>query len=133
MKALIILLMLASVALNACFFTGCRTLHDAVYGNPCKFKEQVHVSSGKDGNKAELIRIADLLGIKTSDKSSSDLVSDICYKLDRSDNVPTAYDTQLFEKMTKALGEEQEKAMREYQRFISDLQGKRVIVIDPEN
>ena len=130
MKTLTVLLLLASIALNVCFFAGCKTLHDAVYGNPCKYGQPL--TSTVYQQSAELIRIAGLLNVKTHGKSSSDLTSDICYKLDRSADVPTVYNSSSFETMAKALGTEQEKAMREYQRFISELQGKRVIVIEPE-
>ena len=131
MKTLVTLLFLASAALNVFIFAGCRTLHDAVYGNPCKYSP-VPVQSVNDGGKAELVSIADKLDIKTSGKKVSDLLSDICYKLDRSTDVPIVFDAAAFEQMSKDLRVEEKKAMREYQRFISELQGKKVIVIDPE-
>ena len=121
-------MLLASVALNACFFAGCRSLHDVVYGAPCKFDTN---SPAKDNGKDELVRIAGLLEIKTTGKSASDLSSDIRYKLERKVDVPATLDPAAFEKMAKDLNSSEEKAIREYQRFISDLQGKRVIVIDP--
>ena len=129
MKTLTMLLLLASVALNVCFFAGCRSLHDAIYGNPCKYGP---VPSTNDNGKAELVRIAGLLDIKTSGKTVSDLSSDIRYKLDRKVEVPKTVDSEAFEKMAKKVNSEAETAMREYQRFISDLQGKRDIVIEPE-
>ena len=132
MKIIVILLLIASVALNVGFLTGCQSLHDVVYGNPCKYG-QAPVQSVNDGGKAELVRIAGMLDIKTSGKTASDLSSDIRYKLDRSADVPTVFDDADFEKMAKDLNSSEEKAMRDYQRFISDLQGKRVIVIEPEN
>ena len=131
MKTLAILLFIASVALNVGFLTGCQSLHDAVYGNPCKYS-QAPVQLVNDGGKAELVRIAGMLDIKTSGKTSSDLSSDIRYKLDRNTDVPNAFDVAAFEKMAKDLNSAEEKAMREYQRFILDLQGKKVIVIEPE-
>ena len=130
MKVITILLLIASVALNVCFFAGCRSLHDAAYGNPCKY---VIIPPATDGDKSELARIAGMLGIKTSGKSASDLSPDIRYNLDRKVDVPTSFDSAAFEKMAKDLNSSEEKAMRDYQRFISDLQGKRVIVIEPEN
>ena len=130
MKTIAILLLLTSVALNVCFFAGCRSLHDAVYGNPCKYGV---VPPATDGDKSELVRIAGMLGIKTSGKSASDLSSDIRYSLDHKVDVPTSFDSAAFEKMAKDLNSSEEKAMRDYQRFISDLQGKRVIVIEPGN
>ena len=130
MKVITILLLIASVAMNVCFFAGCRSLHDAAYGNPCKY---VIIPPATDGDKSELARIAGMLGIKTSGKSASDLSSDIRYNLDRKVDVPTSFDSAAFEKMAKDLNSSEEKAMRDYQRFISDLQGKRVIVIEPEN
>ena len=131
MKAIAILLFLTSATLNVCLFTGCRTLHEVVYGNPCKYAPS-SVPSINDGGKAELVRIAGLLDIKTSGKTASDLSSDIRYKLDRSIDVPITFDTMAFEKMAKDLNSKEEKAMREYHRFISELQDKRVIVIEPE-
>ena len=130
MKVITILLLIASVALNVCFFAGCRSLHDAAYGNPCKYGI---IPPATDGDKSELARIAGMLGIKTSGKSASDLSSDIRYSLDHKVDVPTSFDSAAFEKMAKDLNSSEEKAMRDYQRFISDLQGKRVIVIEPEN
>ncbi len=131
MKTIVTLVFLASIALNVFIFTGCRTLHDSVYGNPCKYSK-VPVQPINDGGKAELVRIAGMLDIKTSGKTVSDLSSDIRYKLDRSVDVPGAFDAAAFEKMSKDLRVEEKKAMREYQRFISDMQGKKVIVIAPE-
>lgn len=131
MKTIAILLFIASVALNVGFITGCQSLHDAVYGNQCKYS-QAPVQPVNDGGKAELVRIAGMLDIKTQGKTASDLSSDIRYKLDRSADVPTVFDDAAFEKMAKDLNPIEKKAMREYQRFISDLQGKKVIVIEPE-
>lgn len=112
MKVITILLLIASVALNVCFFAGCESVDDG---------------------KSELVRIASLLNIKTSGKSASDLSSDIRYKLDRSVEVPATFAPAAFEKMTKDLRVEEKEAMGKYHQFISDLQGKRVIVIEPEN
>ena len=130
-KTLATLLFLTSAALNLLIFTGCRTVHDVVYGNPCKYR-LAPAQPVNDGGKAELIRIAGMLDIKTSGKTASDLSSDIRYKLDRNADVPSAFDAAAFEQMSKDLRVEEKKAMREYQRFISELQGKRVIVIEPE-
>ena len=130
MKTIAILLFLASAALNACFFAGYRSLHDIVYGTPCKYNTN---QPGNDDGKGELVRIAGLLEIKTSGKSVSDLSSDIRYRLERRGDVPTAFDSAAFEKMAKDLNSSEEKVMREYQRFISDLQGKKVIAIAPGN
>lgn len=123
------ILFLASVALNACFITGCQALHDAVYGNPCKYGS--HQPAGDDG-KSELVRIANLLDIKTSGKSAYDLAFDIRYKLNRSADVPQVFDDEAFKRMRKDLRSYEKDAMDEYQRFILELQGKRVIVIEPE-
>ncbi len=129
MKTLAILLFLTSITLNVCIFAGCRPLHDTFYGNPCKYNTYLPVN---DNGKDELVRIAGLLDIKTSGKSVSDLSSDIRSKLDRNVDVPTVFNADAFEEMIKIVDPEAEKAMREYQRFISDLHGKRVIVIEPE-
>ena len=124
MKVLTILLLIASVALNVFFFAGCKSLHDFVYDDPCKYS---------DGGKEELVRIAESLGIKTAGKSSSDLSSDICIKLERNVEVPMVFNSEAFEKMAEIVNSEAEDAMRKYQQFISDLQGKRVIVIERED
>ncbi len=129
LRNLSILLFLASVALNVCFIVGCRSLHDTVYGNPCKFAPPPPVS---ENDKVELVRIAETLDIKTTGKTVSDLSSDIRYKLERSADVPNAFNATAFERMSKDLRVEEKEAMRAYHRFISDLQGKRVIVIEPE-
>ena len=135
MKVITIPLLIASVALNVCFFAGCKSvrrfLHDAAYGNPCKYATAVPPVN--DDGKSELVRIAGLLNIKTSGKSASDLSSDIRYKLDSSVEVPATFAPAAFEKMTKDLRVEEKEAMGKYHQFISDLQGKRVIVIKPEN
>lgn len=135
------ILFLVSVTLNVCFLTGCQALHDAVYGNPCKYRPlQPAGDDGKyrplrpagDDGKSELVRIANLLDIKTGEKSASDLSFDIRYKLDRCVDVPKVFDKEAFQKMEKDLRSSEKDAMREYQSFISSLQGKRVIVIEPE-
>ena len=130
MKTITIMLLAASVALNVCFFAGCKPLHDAVYGNPCKYATPV--PRADDDGKSELVRIASLLNIKTDGKSAFDLSSDIRYNLDRNVDVPASFDSAAFERMATDLRVEEKKAMSEYQQFISDLQGKRVIVIEPE-
>ena len=130
-KKIITLMFVASVVLNVGFLTGCKMLHDTVFGDPCRFVTPKQ-SSAQDG-KAELVRIAGLLDIKTSGKTASDLSSDIRYKLNRSTDVPEVFDTVAFEKMAKDLNSDEALVMRKYQQFISELQGRRVIVIEPEN
>ena len=129
MKILSIVLLLASAALNVCFFAGCKSLHDMVYGAPCEFGP---AQPANDSGKEELVKIAGLLDIKTSGKTASDLSSDIRFKLERNVEVPAAFDATAFEKMEKDLRVEEKTAMRAYQQFISDLQGKRVIVVESE-
>lgn len=126
------ILLVCSAALNVGLLSGCAVFHDAIYGNPCKFSSAPTPVKVNDG-KQELERIAELLDIKTSGRTTFDIASDIRCKLDGSPDVPLAYDTAAFEKMAKDLGTAEEKAMREYQCFITKLQGKRVIVIEPEN
>ena len=127
MRNLAILLFIASAALNACFIAGCSSLHDAVYGKPCKYAS---VPSANDSCKAELVHIAELMQIKTDGKTVADLESDIRYELERHVAIPSVYPE--FEEMAKTLGSKQKEAMWEYQNFITDLQGKRVIVIAPD-
>ena len=129
---LAILLFIASIVLNVCFLAGCKTLHDAVYGNPCEYGGQIHAPSENDGYREELVRMAESIGIKTAGKNASDLSSDIGYKLDCGVDVPNALGIEEFEKMAKDLNPKEEESMRAYHRFISDLQGKRVIIIEPE-
>ena len=117
MKTITIMLLVASVALNACFFAGCKSLHDAVYGNPCKYATPV--PRADDDGKSELVRIASLLNIKTDGKSASDLSSDIRYKLDRSAVVPNVFDEAAFEKMAK---------MFLFQFFLSLIQAVSLII-----
>ena len=126
MKTLAVILFIASAALNIGFLTGCQSLHDAVYGSPCEFVP----SAPKQDETADLARIAGRLDIKTSGKTASDLVADICYKLDRSMDVPKAFDESAFNEATKDLLSGEKEILRKYQQFISDLQGKRVIVIE---
>ena len=98
-------------------------------------KRELSESRSRQGGygKAELTRIAQLLDIPTNGKSASDLVSDICYKLDRSTDVPDALDAAAFDKLFVRLLSGEKPALEKYQRFISGLQGKRIIVIEPEN
>ena len=130
MKVIVFLLFITSLVLNVAILTGCRTLHDTVYGSSCKYSPQKQTDN--NDIKAELVRIASLLDIKTSGKTASDLSSDIRYKLERSADVPNAFNATAFERMSKDLRVEEKEAMRAYHRFIHDLQGKRVIVIEPE-
>lgn len=128
LKVITVLLIIASIALNACLFAGCKSLHNYVYGKPCKFIDKSELV-----NKSELVEIARLLGIETSGKSASDLSSDIRIKLDDKVEAPIAFDSAAFEKMAKDLRVEEKKSMIEYHQFISDLQDKRVIVIERED
>ena len=125
---------LLSVAVNVGFLTGCAAFHDLAYGTPCKYAATsvpTTVPRGDDG-KMQLVSIAESLGIRTSGKSASDLASDIRYALDRSEPVPALLEDKAFEKMANGLGSSNEKAVRRYQEFITSLQGKRVIVVEPE-
>ena len=132
MNKLLIVLLLASIALNVGFLTGCKSLHDTIYGEPCRFAGSERANPAQADGKAELAKIAGLLDINTSKKTASDLAADICYKLNRTADLPQALDDSAFNKMVEAVSTNDEKAMREYQRFISSLQGKRVIVIERE-
>ena len=127
MKVLTILLLIASVALNVCFISGCKAFHDQVYGDPCRYAPEV---SNVDASKAELERVAKRLDIEPK-QLPSELSSTIIDKFNRSNvEVPFAYDG--FEELANALGPEQEEAMRRYHQFITELQGKCVIVLEPE-
>lgn len=120
MKTLATLLLLASLALNAAFLTGCVTRGTFFGSEP---------TSPDDGDRARLVRIAGLLDIPTEGKSALDLESDICHVLNRAMNVPQAFGEADFEKMAKDLNPVEREAMQQYQRFILSLQGKRVIAV----
>ena len=133
MKVLLTLIVILSIAANIGFLTGCATFHDAIYGTPCKFSPDNHPAAPtNNGGKAELVRIANILDIKTSGKSVFDIARDIRYVLNRNAEIPSVFDEVAFEEMAKDLNTSEEKAMRDYQRFVSSLKGKRVIVIAPE-
>lgn len=151
MKGFLSLLFIASLGLNVMFLTGCtstqfgRWCHKVGYGDPCRLAQSQSsgavqttyhpnpsASSGNEG-KAQLARIATLLDIPTSGKSASDLESDILYKLDRQTPVPTALDQTAYDNLYKRLLTAEKPVLQDYQQFIFDLQGKRVIVIEPEN
>ena len=123
MKALLTLIVILSIAVNIGFLTGCATFHDAIYGTPCKFS---------DGGKAELVRIANCLGIKTSGKEASDISGDIRYVLDRSAHVPASLSDTELAKVKNQLSSVQGGTVEEINKFVDSLQGKRVIVIAPE-
>lgn len=126
MKALFILISIASIAANICFLSGCASFHATVYGTPCKFAPPII-----DG-KPELIRIASLLGIKTADKSASDLANDIHYILDRSYYVPSPLTEAEMSVVGDLLSSSEFKAIKELNNFVSELQRKHIIVVQPE-
>lgn len=135
MKATLTILLTLSITVNVGFLTGCATFHDAVYGNPCKYS--VKTQSRRPGNddlKASLVQIANLLDIRTDGLAASDIERAIINKLDRPPlSVPRAMDDAAIEKLTVRLIGDEKDMIREYQRFISDLQEKRVIVIELED
>ena len=131
MKTLLSLLFIASIGLNVAFLTGCA--HDAFYGKPCKYsKPSQPIQVGDDGREA-FAAIASDLGLPTSGRDTETLKTDIHYAISVKPPVPRLFDNELFEKMAKDLNSSEENAMREYQRFIRDLQGKRIIVITPKD
>ena len=136
MKALLTLMFIASLGLNVMFLTGCtstrlgRWTHKKCYGDPCRLSP-VSVSSG-DSGKAELERIASLLRIKTSGKSASDIAGDIRYVLDRSAHVPASLSDTELARVKNQLSSVQGGTVEEINKFVDSLQGKRVIVIAPE-
>lgn len=120
MKAFATLLLLASLALNAAFLTGCVSWIPFLGDK---------ASSKDDDGRARLVRIAEVLDIPTEDKSAYDLECAISHVLNRAMNVPQAFGEADFEKMAKDLNPVEREAMQQYQRFILGLQGKRVIVM----
>lgn len=127
MKAFLYLLLILSIACNVSFLAGCAAFHDVVYGKPCKFAPK------DDGGKDRLVRIANILDIRTDGKTVSDLESDIKYKLDRSTDIPKAMEGAAVEKLSVRLIGNEKTEINRYHQFISDLQGKRVIVIERED
>lgn len=120
MKVLATILLLASLALNAAFLTGCVT-RGTFFGDG--------QTSANDDGRARLVRIADLLDIPTEGKSAFDLESDIRHALDRAMIAPPAFDEATFEKTAKKVNSKEEEVLRDCQRFILRLQGKRVIAV----
>ena len=120
MKTFETLILLASLALTAAFLTGCVT-QGTFFGGKT-------TSKGDDG-RARLVRIAELLDIPTTDKSAFDLECEICHVLNRAMDVPQAFDEATFEKTAKKVNPKEEEVLRDCQRFILRLQGRRVIVV----
>lgn len=118
MKTFLTILLLASLALNAAFLTGCFT-RGTFLGNG---------DPGDDG-RGRLVRIADTLEIPTDGKSVFDLESDIRHALESDVAVPVAFDESTFEAIAKASTAQEEEILRAYQQFILGLQGKRVIAV----
>ena len=133
LNKLSLLLLVASAALNVGFLTGCQTLHDVVYGNPCKYATPGHKESANTSGKEELIRIARLLDVNTSGMTVPDLSAKIRDKLDRNADVPQPFGDSAFNDVTKDLLSGEKEMLGRYQEFISGLQGKRVIVIERED
>ena len=127
MKAFLSLLLILSIACNVGFLAGCAAFHDAVYGKPCKFAPKD--DEGKNG----LVRIANILDIRTDSKMVSDLVSDIKYKLEHSIDIPKPLDEAAVENLSVRLIGNEKTEIKNYHQFISGLQGKRVIVIERED
>ena len=138
MKSVVHFLFIASVGLNALFLTGCtnfsvgKWVHKKVDGNPCKYSsatagQTVHTGGAE---KEALMLIAGELGLH-GDRDAETLKHDIMEAISDVRNPPKLFDGDAFEKMAKDLNSSEEDAMREYQRFIRSLQGKRLIVISP--
>ena len=138
MKTIQTLLFLASIGLNIAFLTGCQTIHDNIYGTPCKYASAKPTQTnltGDDGREA-LVVIASDLGLPTDERDADTLIFDIRHLLSNRDTAPRLFDDDSFENMSKDLPPSKSdwvNSMREYQRFIRELQGKRIIVISPED
>ena len=137
MKAFLSFLLVLSVAVNVGFLSGCAEFHDAVYGNPCEYATgkvpEPHPGPvANDGGKAELARIAEILGIRTEGKSASTLASDIRYVLDSHTEPPAVLSDDTLAEAKKRLPPEYWRKIETLQRDVSDLQGKRMIVYKPE-
>lgn len=135
------ILFIASIALNAFFLTGCtstragRWVQEQCYGKPCQLSQERASMPSRDHERETLVRIARLIGIPTSGKSTSDLANDICFKLDpdRFKTPPAALDQESFERLSVRLLSGEKPVLEDYQRFISDLAGKRILVMNPED
>ena len=121
MKTLATILLLASLALNAAFLTGCVT-RATFFGNDVP----------EDEGRARLVRIADILEIQTAGKSAFDLESDIRHSLESDVDVPRAFDEETLEAIAQASTTQEAEILRNYQRFILRLQGKRILVVGGE-
>ena len=137
MKALLSFLLVLSVAVNAGFVTGCAAFHDAVYGKPCKYAtgkapEPQPGPVANDGGKAELVRIAGILGIRTGGKSASTLASDIRFTVDQCAEPPSILSENTLKEAKNRLPPACWSEIEKLQRDVSDLQGKRMIVYKPE-
>lgn len=182
--------LLLSITANIVLLSGCRSVHDFVYGNPCEYQNRPRNDPfipAEDGSalRAKLVKLANIAHVESRDKKNEVLAGDIVTALekekrlqdDRSEvlrkidfsldggNVESKTDDDLvediqnrvrdlktkhdklkekssastptpftdFEAMAKDLPPPWEKAMRSYHVFIKELQGKRVIVLDPED
>ena len=138
MKTFLSFILILSIAVNIGFFTGCAAFHNAVYGVPCKIASAQTAnrrpvsSAAKDSGRAELVRIAELLGIQTSGKSADALAGDIRYVLDRSEAIPAELSNSTQSEAKRRLPPDAWREIEEHSRFVSDLQGKRVIAFTPE-
>lgn len=182
-----------SVLANIVLVSGCQTVHDFVYGDPCKYqKTSPEGPTGpnlpqRDDSalKDQLTTLAKLESVELGDKSNEVLARDIVKNLkkekdhseqlfkalleldfdlgcedaesssedalvkdlrERAKKLKKDYDEITkktpvevpvpfpdFERMEENLPLPQKKAMRAYHDFIKDLQGKRIIVISPED
>ena len=90
--------------------------------------ERESIPAGDDG-RARLATIAEELAIPTDGKTVHDLENDIRFALHREARVPEACDDEVFGEMLEGLTPEEAGQLREYQTFISQLQGTHVIVV----
>jgi hypothetical protein len=120
MKILVALLLVASLALNVAFLTGCATLGMFFTQEPQPVDEA----------REALVRIAVMLDIPTAGKSVYTLESDIRQKLEHGMSIPAPFDQTTFEKTVMKVNPMEEGHLRDCQRFLLRLQGKRVIVLD---
>ena len=135
MKTILTLIFVASIGLNIAVLTGCQTIHDNIYGKPCRYAPKTTtqtIRTGDDGREA-LAVIASELGLPIGERDAETLKIDILHVLMKRKTVPRLFDDDSFEDLSKDLPPSKTdwvNFMREYQRFIRDLQSKRIIVID---
>lgn len=183
--------LLLSVTANIALLSGCRSVHDLVYGNPCEYQTRsLELANGpfllaEDESilREKMVKLATIANVEPGTKNNAVLAGDIVASLEKEkrraddrlkvlrtidiglgdDGVESKTDDDLiadiqerirelqlklttmmesssvkvpspfsgFDKMAESLSTPEEMAMRTYHSFITGLQGKRVIILEP--